>query len=179
MSGIGGMSQKADAEKYGDLGGVATGNRRIKNAVTGGGQAALGLGKAIGETVLMKQAGLTNTGEAVVKMGGSAGAGAAAGALGVVVGGLQVMHGGYRLVRALQKHSKVKAADVVSTDGKRWQSEIMGVEKVKAAIGGVKIALGTLGIAPARCSWRATRSAGPSGWPPRSPAACTPASRSA
>jgi hypothetical protein len=147
MSGVGGMSQKADAEKYGDLGGVATGNRRIKNAVTGGGQAALGLGKAIGETVLMKQAGLTNTGEAVVKMGGSAGAGAAAGALGVVVGGLQVMHGGYRLVRALQKHAKVKAADVVSTDGKRWQSEMMGVEKVKAAIGGVKIALGTLGIA--------------------------------
>lgn len=143
----GGHGQVADSETYGDLGGVAAGSRRMKNAVTGGGQALVGVGKAVGETVLMKQAGLTNTGGAVAKMGGSAGAGAAAGALGVVVGGLQVMHGGYRLVRAIQKHSKIGSLEMLSTDGQRWQQQMKSVEKVKAAIGGVKIALGVLGIA--------------------------------
>jgi hypothetical protein len=147
MGYVGGRGQVTDSEQYGDLGGVAAGGRRKKNALTGAGQAAVGVGKAVGETVLMKQAGLTNTGEAVAKMGGSAGAGAAAGALGVVVGGLQVMHGGYRLVRAIQKHSKIGSLEMLSTDGQRWQQQMKSVEKVKAVIGGVKIALGVLGIA--------------------------------
>jgi hypothetical protein len=101
--------------------------------------------------------GLAATGKGAAQVahaaGGAGMAGAtaaAAGTLGVVGGTAMVIQGAWRGGKAIQKYCRLtwgRGQEMLSSAGKYWKSVIVGSEKFKIAINGLKIAAGALGIA--------------------------------
>lgn len=141
MTGAFGYMRRRDALKpqpnlpKGDIAGASLGEGKMRSAGWG----------ASSSTTATTQAGV-NIGREVGTHGLTA-LGTAAGALGVVGGGITTLQGLWRMYKAAGKLSSLADRSMYTPEGEKWKDRVVNREQWKLGVGGLKVLLGALGIA--------------------------------
>lgn len=136
------QQMKSEGAKYGDKGLGNLGGRKASDQGTQFASAALSTSK--GGVDLANAAAKTTA-----EMGGTA-LGAAGAGLGIAGGSVMVMQGAWRGGHAVMKLCRLtwgRAATMITQKGEEWKRHTLRAEKFKAAVNGLKVAVGVLGIA--------------------------------
>ena len=135
-------NMKSEGAKHGDKGLQNLGGRKAGDQGTQLMSASMGAAKA-GVDIA------NATAKTTAEMGGTA-LGAAGASLGIAGGSVMVLQGAWRGGHAIMKLCRLtwgRGAAMLSAKGEEWKRAALRAEKFKAAVNGLKIAVGVLGIA--------------------------------